>query len=645
MQLSARLALFAVCGVMLVCIVAGVAAISTPFGAMRQLMNTHSPKSNAGHFTANLWYGIQFGAGYLVVLSSLVLVLVLRARQRIQKKLTEYLPSRDLLVDIRMAFTLSRPEWMALTTLFMLGFLFRLYQMQRMLHVDEIWTAFTFSRNPLTAIIEYWTTNNHILHSFLLALTLPFFGDSPWAIRGVAFVTGILIIPLTYVWVRGLVPERPTSTALLATAVVSCNPLLCQYSACARGYCLQALLAVMAWVVADRFCRGRNDYLFLLSTICALALWTMPTSVIIVAGVFLVVAYHVLRRDVRLIDGVWLTTSTLGLAGCLWLPALLFRGALICYNEPAIFPWGLLPRILQQGVAAITDVRSLACIPQEVQETFSERLNPFFHAATLLTPTDYLIGAVGSGYERFQLALFSTWSPVLLAVALIIAIGVVSGPSRWRPIAIGGMGACLLLLTCQGVSVPLRAWVFVVPLAAVAFSVGTLTVVQWIGVRTPLVVANAAAIGYLGLCVPSIVQNHPTHADAEKIAEGIAAQYDHTDEVDIINFSGSRGRYLWPIDYYIFKALAGAGWHYEVRRQCQCQYYPWQEKPKESKIRFIEASAEVKEETPFRSNVVCVTYLSEDVTHYWNVSPRSGKWETIAGRWVIGRQIAFTPAQ
>jgi hypothetical protein len=468
---AARLALFAVCGVMLVCTVSGVVAILMPFGPLRQLLDTHSPKGNAGHFTANLWYGIQFGAGYLVVLSSLVLVLVLRARRRIEGKLAEYMPSRHLLADIRTAFTLSRSEWMALTAILMLGILFRLYQMQRMLHGDETWTAFDFSRNPLAAVTEYWTTNNHILHSFLLALTLPVLGDSPWAIRSVAFVTGILIIPLTYVWVRSLVAERPTSTALLATAVVACNPLLCQYSACARGYCLQALLAVMAWVVTDRFCRGRSDYLFLLSIICALALWTMPTSSMIVAGVFVVVTYRVLRRHVRLTDGVWLAAGIVGLAGCLWLPALLFRGGLTCYNEPAIPPWLLLPRVVQKGVAAITDVRGLAGIPLDVQATFSARLNPFFQAATLLTRTDYLVGAVGSGYERFQSALFWTWSPVLLAIALLVAIGVVSGPSRWRTIAVGAMGTCLLLLTCQGVSVPLRGWVFVVPLAAVAFSI------------------------------------------------------------------------------------------------------------------------------------------------------------------------------
>jgi hypothetical protein len=176
------------------------------------------------------------------------------------------------------------------------------------------------------------------------------------------------------------------------------------------------------------------------------------------------------------------------------------------------------------------------------------------------------------------------------------------------------------------------------------FSIGTLTVVDWVGVHTPLVVASAAAIGYLGLSMPSIAQNRPTHAEAEKIANGIVAQYDHTDEVDIINFSPSRGQYLWTIDYYIVKALARAGWHYEARRQCQCWYYPWQQKPKESKIRQVEvASAEVKEEAPPRSNVVCVTYLSEGVIYHWNVRPRSGKWEARAGRWVIGRQITITP--
>jgi hypothetical protein len=637
---------FAGCGVMLVCIVVGVMAISTPFSAVRQVLNTHSPKGNAGHFTANLWYGIKFGAGYLVVLACFVFVLVLRARRSLEEKLAKYLPGRNLLADIKTALTLSRSEWVAVTILLMLGILFRLCQMQRMLHGDEIWTAFAFSRNPFAAITEYWTTNNHILHSFLLALILPVVGDSPWAIRSVAFVTGILIIPLTYVWVRSLVSERPSSTALLATAVVVCNPLLCQYSACARGYCLQALLAVMAWIAADRFCRGRNDYVLLLSTICALALWTMPTSSIIVAGVFLVVAFGVLRRDVRFTDGVWLGASTVGLAGLLYMPALLFRGALICYNEGAISPWLLLPRVVRQGAAAITDVRALAGIPVEVKASFAEKLNPFFHAVTLLTPTDYLIGAVGSGYERFQSTLLWTWSPVLLVVAVVVLIGVVSGPSRWKSIAMSAMATCLLLLTCQGVSVPLRGWAFVVPLAAVAFSVGTLTVLRWAGMRTPLVVVSGVAIGYLGLCLPSIAQHHPTYAEAEKIADGVAVQYDQIDEVDIINFSPSSGQYLWSIDYYIVKALAKAGWHYEVRRQCQCQYYPWQEKPKETKIRLVmESTGKVGEEPLLRSNVVCVTYLSDGVTNYWNVSPRGEKWETTAGRWVIGRRVAVVPSK
>ena len=253
-------------------------------------------------------------------------VLVLRGRRSIEENLAKYLPGCNVLADIRRAVKLSRSEWVGVTTLLMLGILFRLWQMQRMLHGDEIWTAFAFSRNPFAAITEYWTTNNHILHSFLLSLILPVLGDSPWAIRSVAFVTGILIIPLTYVWVRGLVYERPISTALLATGVVACNPLLCQYSACARGYCLQALLAVMAWIAVDRFCCGRKDYVLLLSAICALALWTMPTSSLIVASVFLVVAYRVVRREVCLSDGIWLAASTVGLGGLLYLPAILFGG-------------------------------------------------------------------------------------------------------------------------------------------------------------------------------------------------------------------------------------------------------------------------------------------------------------------------------
>ena len=289
-------------------------------------------------------------------------------------------------------------------------------------------------------------------------------------------------------------------------------------------------------------------------------------------------------------------------------------------------------------------MRALAGIPLEAKATFAEKLNPFFHAVTLLTPTDYLIGSVGSGYERYQLAVLWTWSPVLLVVAVLVLVGVVSGPSRWKLIAMCAMSTCLVLLACQGVSVPLRGWAFVVPLSAVAFSVGTLTVLRWTGVRRSLVLVSAVAVGFVGLCVPSIAQHDPTYAEAEKIADGVAARYGDINEADIINFSPSRGQYLWSIDYYIVKALTRTGWHYEVRRQCQCQYYPWQEKPKESKIRLVmESSSKVEEVPSSRSNVVCVTYLSDGVTNYWSVSPRSGKWETTAGRWVIGRQIAITP--
>lgn len=110
----------------------------------------------------------------------------------------------------------------------------RSYHLGSDLWQDEITTVVHYGRMPFLQLIgSYLRTNNHLLNSLLVRLSIGAFGESEWAVRLPAMLFGVASVPLLY-WVARLALSRWASVAAASVLAVSYHHVF--FSQNARGY-------------------------------------------------------------------------------------------------------------------------------------------------------------------------------------------------------------------------------------------------------------------------------------------------------------------------------------------------------------------------------------------------------------------------
>ncbi len=111
----------------------------------------------------------------------------------------------------------SRLHLGALFLVILIAGLVRLEFLFQPMRYDESVTFVSYASPPwYIAITDYTAPNNHVFHSLLAHISILFFGGEPWAIRLPAFVTGILLVPASYVAARAHYGKH---TALVAACL------------------------------------------------------------------------------------------------------------------------------------------------------------------------------------------------------------------------------------------------------------------------------------------------------------------------------------------------------------------------------------------------------------------------------------------
>lgn len=99
---------------------------------------------------------------------------------------------------------------------------------------DEAYTIVAFASGPLKeGLSDYHHPNNHLFHTLLAHFSIGAFGLSPWSVRLPAFLMGILLIPVIYLFTRVVYGKE---TALLAAGFSAAYPGFISMSVNARGY-------------------------------------------------------------------------------------------------------------------------------------------------------------------------------------------------------------------------------------------------------------------------------------------------------------------------------------------------------------------------------------------------------------------------
>jgi 4-amino-4-deoxy-L-arabinose transferase-like glycosyltransferase len=173
--------------------------------------------------------------------------------------------------------------WLLLSSLSVLAFGLRLWQLNTDLWFDELLTLLNYVRMPFGFIIARLPDqNNHIVFSLLSHASVQLFGESAWAVRLPSVIFGVLSL-----WALFLLGRRVLNTreALLACALATVSYHHIWFSQNARGYMgllFFSILATWIWVEA----RNRNDWRWWAAYVLAVALgmWTHLTMVFVIGA-------------------------------------------------------------------------------------------------------------------------------------------------------------------------------------------------------------------------------------------------------------------------------------------------------------------------------------------------------------------------
>lgn len=453
-------------------------ASALPFTRFRAIVLASIPPGYEQRFTPLLHAKMVLGLRLMGALLGANAVSLILLRNRLTELLSVGHFWRDVAAvprEFATAITLERNGIVhlgALAVILLWTVWLRLQFINEPIRKDEAYTFLYYASRPILLGITYYTANNHLLSTLLMHLSTSVFGESLWALRLPTLISGILLVPATYAAIR---VYHGKEAALLAAALVSASSPLIEYSFNARGYSLSALLfAAMVVLAGIATRRGMAGGWILLPVSAALAIYSVPTTVYGVCGVFLylILATRAWRRV--LYAGVQTGLLTLAL-----------------YT----------PVLATVGLSAITSNQWVAPVPGGLW------LPTFAHEAQ---------------------SLWNYWNMDLpSAVSVILGVGclglLVRKGSLAAPLAIAlcVMTVSFVLLRAQRVVPPRRTWLFLLPIvlgccaSGLSILIGKLRAPGWV----PAIFSLALA-AWMGLTV--LTAKSLRHSTSESVGGGSA---------------------------------------------------------------------------------------------------------------------------
>lgn len=125
-----------------------------------------------------------------------------------------------------------------------LALLLRFYHIGSDLWLDEITPIQDYGHlSPLAVIGSYMSTNNHLLNTLLVQLSMTIFGESEWSVRLPAVLFGVASVPVMY-WISRLALTRWESLGAAALLATSYHHIF--FSQNARGYSAYIFFSLVA---------------------------------------------------------------------------------------------------------------------------------------------------------------------------------------------------------------------------------------------------------------------------------------------------------------------------------------------------------------------------------------------------------------
>lgn len=193
---------------------------------------------------------------------------------------------------------------------------------------DEAFSFIIYGNKPLFILTSYYTyPNNHLLHTIFMHFSYELFGNSVFAIRLPVFVSGMVLLPLVYLFVRRLSNKQVALITMALTAVA--KPMIL-YSVYARGYMIIAVIFILSLIVAQSIIsKPERSKWILLSVLTALGIYTVPTYLFAVGGVYVWLAislWNTISKKYVFIGVILSSLTGVVLSLALYSPIILFSG-------------------------------------------------------------------------------------------------------------------------------------------------------------------------------------------------------------------------------------------------------------------------------------------------------------------------------
>jgi uncharacterized membrane protein len=224
---------------------------------------------------------------------------------------------------VRAAATDQRLKYVLLGLIVLGAALLRLRYLREPMRWDEAATFQEYARGSLGTIAStYNRPNNQILYTLLEHLGIKAFGQGIAAVRLVAFLAGIAIVPASFLAARRL---YDSTAGLFAAALTATFGPLVDYSVNGRGYTLGALFVVLSlWLGAKAQDEGGRAAWVGFVLCGAAAVYTLPTMAIGIAAIALWMAANAaLQRKWRFVATLAVAFVAIGLLSLLLYSAVL----------------------------------------------------------------------------------------------------------------------------------------------------------------------------------------------------------------------------------------------------------------------------------------------------------------------------------
>ena len=406
----------------------------------------------------------------------------------------------------------------ALVAIAIMAVAIRVLHVNQPMRLDEARTFLDYAIRPLPdAISNYNIPNNHLLHTFLVWLSVRLFGHAEWAVRLPAMIAGLLIVPASYLATRALA-ER--NAALITSALVAVLPGLILYTANARGYSMVVLAFLLLLPVVNA-----------LADMESLSRW-------IAFG--LLIAFGAATIPVMLYPAG---------AATLWLVAERARR----HGLTAMAPFAL--RLL--GVLAVAGALTAVVYVPAIQRFGLTSIS----GNKFVMPYSWAMffGALPQFVKRLRdtIALgIPSLSLLLLTLAALLPI-VTRTPSRGKlfTLALATGFWCVALLVVTRRPPPPRVWLFLAPLLCIYSGIGLAHFGSWLSRRAQIgeqyiipAVALLLAIGLAGTNRRTVFENDESvgFVAGPDVARYLLAQARPGDRLMVSNLVSPE------VDYYLF---------------------------------------------------------------------------------------------